>query len=254
MTGFKILNQEMKIIKKIQSIKFNSNKNTVSNKKTKEKNKENAENEKYNKLMYEFSHYQLPRCVHTYLKLFSDIKLEDTLSNCLENLEDISKNNYLNCTCNNERSLINRYSVNLLSCLIPLDFIDNFDTNKNNNQNSSVATKENNLIEKANSLKSKTLNMNSKKNEINYNPFRLQNINSTFMVPNCFLEKNQNVFIKKKTNKKVKFVDEVYNKNLVEEILIKSFKGYNMKNNFSTNKETTSSCSVFKNTACCIII
>ena len=135
-----------------------------------------------------------------------------------------------------------------------MDFIDNFDTNKNNNQNSSVATKENNLIEKANSLKSKTLNMNSKKNEINYNPFRLQNINSTFMVPNCFLEKNQNVFIKKKTNKKVKFVDEVYNKNLVEEILIKSFKGYNMKNNFSTNKETTSSCSVFKNTACCIII
>ena len=254
MTGFKILNQEMKIIKKIQSIKFNSNKNTVSNKKTKEKNKENAENEKYNKLMYEFSHYQLPRCVHTYLKLFSDIKLEDTLSNCLENLEDISKNNYLYCNCNNERSLINRYSVNLLSCLIPLDFIDNFDTNKNNNQNSSVATKENNLIDKANSLKSKTLNMNSKKNEINYNPFRLQNINSTFMVPNCFLEKNQNVFVKKKTNKKVKFVDEVYNKNLVEEILIKSFKGYNMKNNFSTNKETTSSCSVFKNTACCIII
>ena len=50
------------------------------------------------------------------------------------------------------------------------------------------------------------------------------------------------------------FVDEVYNKNLVEEILIKSFKGYDMKNNFSTNKDTTSSCSVFKNTACCIII
>ena len=44
MTGFKILNQEMKIIKKIQSIKFNLNKNTTSNKKTKEKNKENAEN------------------------------------------------------------------------------------------------------------------------------------------------------------------------------------------------------------------
>ena len=73
------------------------------------------------------------------------------------------------------------------------------------------------------------------------------------MVPNYFLDKSQNVFSKKKTKKKVKFVDEVYNKNLVEEILIKSFKGYNMKNNFSTNKGITSNCNVFNNSACCKI-
>ena len=253
-TGFKILNQEMKIIKKIQSIKFNLNKQVQPQKKSKGKNKENTENEKYNKLMYEFSHYQLPRCVHTYLKLFSSMKIEDTLSNCLENLEDISKNIYLNCACNNEKSLINRYSINLLSCLIPLDYIDNYDVNKsNNNPNQSVQTKENNISDKPSSLKSRTLNIKIKPNETNVNSFILDNINSTFMVPNCFMDKNTNVFIKKKTKKKVKFVDEVYNKNLVEEILIKSFKGYNMKNNYSTNKSTSSNCNVFRNTACCSI-
>ena len=47
--------------------------------------------------------------------------------------------------------------------------------------------------------------------------------------------------------------DEYYNKNLVEEIQIKSFKMYNKGNNFSNDK-TTSGCSVFRNTVCCIII
>ena len=253
-TGFKILNQEMKIIKKIQSIKFNLNKQVQPQKKSKGKKQENVENEKYNKLMYEFSHYQLPRCVHAYLKLFSNIKIEDSLNNCLEILEDISKNIYLNCTCSNEKSLINRYSLNLLSCLIPLDYIDNYDVNKsNNNPNQSTITKENNISDKPSSLKSRTLNVKIKNNETNVNSFILENINSTFMVPNVFMDKNTNVFIKKKTKKKVKFVDEVYNKNLVEEILIKSFKGYNMKNNYSTNKSTSSNCNVFKNTAYFII-
>ena len=178
----------------------------------------------------------------------------NSLNNCLEILEDISKNIYLNCTCSNEKSLINRYSLNLLSCLIPLDYIDNYDVNKsNNNPNQSTITKENNISDKRSSLKSRTLNVKIKNNETNVNSFILENINSTFMVPNVFMDKNTNVFIKKKTKKKVKFVDEVYNKNLVEEILIKSFKGYNMKNNYSTNKSTSSNCNVFKNTACCII-
>ena len=252
-TGFKILNQEMKIIKKIHSIKFNLNQKNQPQKKAKGKNPENIENEKYNKLMYEFSHYQLPRCVHTYLKLFSDMKIEDTLNNCLEILEDISKNINLNCNCNNERSVINRYSVNLLSCLIPLDFIDNYDTNQNNNQILTTATKENNISDKGSSLKSKTLNVKIKKNENNFSSFRIDNINSTFMVQDCFMESNQNICNKKRTKKIVKFVDEVYNKNLVEEILIKSFKNYNMKNNFSTNKNTNSNCNVFRNTACCFI-
>ena len=251
MTGFKILNQEMKIIKKIQSIKFNSNKKTTSKKKEKGKNADNLENEKYNQLMYEFSHYQLPRCVHTYLKLFSIIKLEDTLNNCLENLEDISKNIYLNCNCNNGKSLINRYSLNLLSCLIPLDFIDNFDINKTNDQNLNLSPKNLNISDQV-SVKNTTLNIHVK-NENNYNLFNLDNINATFMVPNCFIDKNHNIFMRKKTKKKVKFVDEVYNKNLVEEILVKSYKGYNMRNNFSTNKSTTTNCNVFKNSSCCYI-
>ena len=252
-TGFKILNQEMKIIKKIQSIKFNLNQKNQPHKKAKGKNQENIENEKYNKLMYEFSHYQLPRCVHTYLKLFSNMKIEDTLNNCLENLEDISKNIYLNCNCNKERSIINRYSVNLLSCLIPLDFIDNYEVNKNNDTNQSIATKENNISDKGSSLKSKTLNIKIKENNNNFNMFSLENINSTFMAQNCFMDSNQNVFKRKRTKKKVKFVDEVYNKNLVEEILIKSFKNYNMKNNFSNNKGTSTNCNVLRNTSCCYI-
>ena len=255
-TGFKILNQEMKIIKKIQSIKFNLNKKMNSKKKTKGKNSANLENEQYNQLMYEFSHYQLPRCVHTYLKLFSSIKIDDSLNSCLETLEDISKNISLNCNCNNEKSVINRYSLNLLSCLIPLDFIDNLDLSKTNEQSENIENMSpinKNPANKANSLKSKTLNLNSKSYENNIKLLNLENINSTFMVPNYFLDKSQNVFSKKKTKKKVKFVDEVYNKNLVEEILIKSFKGYNMKNNFSTNKGITSNCNVFKNSACCKI-
>ena len=135
-----------------------------------------------------------------------------------------------------------------------MDYIDNYDVNKgNNNPNQSTITKENNISDKPSSLKSRTLNVKIKNNETNVNSFILENINSTFMVPNVFMDKNTNVFIKKKTKKKVKFVDEVYNKNLVEEILIKSFKGYNMKNNYSTNKSTSSNCNVFKNTACCII-
>ena len=47
-------------------------------------------------------------------------------------------------------------------------------------------------------------------------------------------------------------MDEAYNKNLVEEIIIKSFKGYNKGNNFSSNKDSNN-CSVFKNTSCCYI-
>lgn len=89
-TGFKILNQEMKVIKKMKYIKFNNTRNltnrnntikeedefgnlAVSNKNTRlgltlKSSKSRAENsvngDKINSLMYELSHYQLPRCVH----------------------------------------------------------------------------------------------------------------------------------------------------------------------------------------------
>ena len=53
--------------------------------------------------------------------------------------------------------------------------------------------------------------------------------------------------------KKVTFVDEVYNKSLVEEIQIKSFKGYNMRNNYMMSERYTN-CKVCRKTACCLII
>jgi len=241
-TGFKILNQEMKMIRKIQSIKFNFNKKSVSPKKMKENKKVDSEDEKINQLMYEFSHYQLPRCVHAYLKLLSNIKIEDTLSNCLENLEEISKNIYQNCNCNNDKNVINRYSINLLSCLVSLDFIDDMNNEDDNDKNLYD-------ISQATSLKSHTMNYNSKiKDNININVFTIDNVNSTFVMQNC----NPRVYNRKRIKKKVKFVDEVYNKNLVEEIQIKSFKMYNKGNNYVSGRSTTN-CNVFRNAACCNI-
>ena len=67
-----------------------------------------------------------------------------------------------------------------------MDYIDNYDVNKsNNNPNQSTITKENNISDKRSSLKSRTLNVKIKNNETNVNSFILGNINSTFMVPNC---------------------------------------------------------------------
>ena len=56
----------------------------------------------------------------------------------------------------------------------------------------------------------------------------------------------------KKTKKKVKFVDEVYNKSLIEEIQIKSYKGYNVKNNYIYGEDNN-----YKNDkklSCCLLI
>ena len=63
---------------------------------------------------------------------------------------------------------------------------------------------------------------------------------------------NPRVYNRKRIKKKVKFVDEVYNKNLVEEIQIKSFKMYNKGNNYVSGRSTTN-CNVFRNAACCNI-
>lgn len=251
-TGYKVLNQEMKIIKKMQNIKFNLNKNINLSSNKKLNISTNVENEQLNQLMYEFSHYQLPRCIHSYLKLFHNIKIEDSLNKCLDNLEEISKNIYQNCSCNNGKSLINNYSLNLLSCLIPLDYVENFDEDETNDKDKN----QNNSINKSNiennSLKSKTLKSSKSHKEINNFPyFRKENADSSFKMPNYFFNQNPELN-KKKTKKRVKFVDEVYNKSLIEEIFIKSFKGYNMKNNFANSRNSTD-CNVFKNSKCCII-
>jgi hypothetical protein len=121
-TGFKILNQEMKILKIMRYIKFNNyfkdNKNRNNTIKEEDENEnENANNydmksnkskvndnlinaDKINNLMNELSLYQLPRCIHIYCKLFNDLTEDDSLNNCLENLEEISKNIYKLGLCN----------------------------------------------------------------------------------------------------------------------------------------------------------
>ena len=53
-------------------------------------------------------------------------------------------------------------------------------------------------------------------------------LNNHPKVTNIFFDNKPNIYAKKKVKKKVKFVDEVYNKSLIEEIPIKSFKGYNV--------------------------
>ena len=259
-TGFKILNQEMKIIKKMKIIKFNlvskkvskkinnntikeedENNNLVLNTNKSSENKDLIPSDKLNEFMHELSHYQLPRCVHTYTKLFNDLKEEDTINNCLENLEEISKNIYEICNCNKEKKDPNNYSVNLLSCLIPLDHINGTQSSKNviNNNNSTDA----------NSLRCQTFNCIPKKKVVNIQ--YLLNKNPTFKIPTYLFDKKPNVFNPKKPKKKVKFVDEIYNKSLIEEVYIKSFKGYNLRNNYTSDSLTN--CKVCKKTVCCLI-
>ena len=260
-TGFKILNQEMKIIKIMRFLKFNNNFRDIANKNNTIKEEDENENEngninydnksnkskindnlvnseKLNKLIQELSLYQLPRCVHTYTKLFNDLTEEDSLEKCLENLEDISKNiNKLGlCNCLKEKNGINATSINLLSCLIPKDNLDNYNIetmggNINfNDSNHEISRK----------IKSKTF-LDSKNNifSLNNHPSKINKI---------IFDKNQT----KKNKKKVKFVDEVYNKSLIEEIQIKSFKGYNVKNNY-TYGEDINKYKSDKKSSCCMI-
>ena len=263
-TGFKILNQEIKIIKKMKIIKFNIqkigkklNNNTIKEEeeennnlilninKTNEKN-DLINSDKYNEFIHEFSHYQLPRCVHAYTQLFNDLKEEDTINKCLEKLEEISKNIYKICSCNKEKNDSNICLVNLLSCLIPLDHV------KNNDVKSSSKYIINNInTTDANSLRCQTFNLNQKEKIVNMK--YLLNKNATFKIPNYLFEPKPIVFNQKKSKKKVKFVDEIYNKSLIEEIYIKSFKGYNLRNNYSFS-DSYSKCKVFKKTVCCSII
>ena len=67
------------------------------------------------------------------------------------------------------------------------------------------------------------------------------------------LENKATIYQKKKAKKKVKFVDEVYNKSLVEEIQIKSFKGYNVKNNYIYG-DNSNNYKSDKKTICCSLI
>ena len=281
-TGFKILNQEMKIIKKIQCIKFNYkfNKN-ITNRNNTIKEEDESENagvssstknrkseyclylpssksrggegalssEKKNNLIYEISHYQLPRCVHVYCKLLNDITEEDSIYQCLEMLDEISKNlNKLNlCNCIKEKKDGNITSINLLSCLIPKDNLDNYNIEALNiNLNDNINENDNNNEEGqkiSKDIKSKTMF----ENKSNY-----FSLNNHPKLTSIILE-NKTLFPKKKAKKKVKFVDEMYNKSLVEEIPIKSFKGYNVKNNYVYG-DNSNNYKSDKKTICCLLI
>jgi hypothetical protein len=201
--------------------------------------------EKINHLMHELSLYNLPRCVHIYSKLFNDLTEEDSINKCLENLEEISKNNYKLglCNCIKEKNKINMTSINLLSCLIPKDNLDNYniETMGNFNNNNNEEEEENHKVSKPS--KSKTF-LDTK---VNY--FSLNNHPSK---KNKIIFEQKQTIINKKNKKKVKFVDEVYNKSLVEEIQIKSFKGYNVKNNY-TYGEDSNNYKSDKKTSCCLI-
>jgi len=263
-TGFKILNQEMKVIKKMKIIKFDltikkigkkifnntikeedENNNLNLNAEKTRENDDLINSDKLNEFIHELSHYQLPRCVHAYTKLFNDVKEEDSINKCLENLEEISKNIYQICTCNKDKNILNNVSINLLSCLIPID------TLKNNNIESSNKNLTNiNNSHDANSLRCQTFNVIPKQK--NRNIKYLFNKNPTFKISNYLFDQKPIVYNSKKPKKKVKFVDEIYNKPLTEEICIKSFKGYNLKNNY-TSSDSLTNCKVCRKTVCCSI-
>ena len=99
-------------------------------------------------------------------------------------------------------------------------------------------------VEKLKNVKSKTM-LDNKPNYFS--------LNNHPKVTNFIFDNKPKIFTKKKVKKKVKFVDEVYNKSLIEEIPIKSFKGYNVKNNF-TYGENVNNYKSDKKTSCCSII
>ena len=268
-TGFKILNQEMKIIKKMKIIKFNliykkpnrknnntikeedENNNLILNINKPKDNNDLISNDKLNEFMHELSHYQLPRCIHTYTKLFNDLQEEDTINKCLENLEEISKNIHEICNCHKEKNSSNNvYSINLLSCLIPLNNLKNYNIDQNSNINNITNSKINTTTD-LQSLRCQTFNIDPK--PTNGKLYVSYNKNATFKVSSYLFDKKQNIYKNKKPKKKVKFVDEVYNKSLIEEICIQSFKGYNMRNNYASSSNY-SNCRICRKTACCSII
>ena len=279
-TGFLILNQEMELLKEMRRIKFNNNTKEILNQNNTIKEEEEIENEnlfntnnfnmksnrsnrtkieepiissdKINILINEISLYQLPRCVHVYCKLFHDLTEEDSIIKYLEKLEDISKNviNLGLCNCIKEKQRMStNTSINLLSCLIPKDNLDNYNIERmgvnlfNEEDNSINNNEENNKIIKV-SNKSSTFFDGRKASFLVLN-------NHPSKINKAVLEAKPTIF-NKKNKKKVKFVDEVYNKSLVEEVLIKSFKGYNVKNNYTYGEDNNYKTD--KKTSCCLII
>ena len=275
-TGFEILNQEMELLNKMKNIKFNTSFNEMVSKNHTIKEEDENENDnllninnnmnlkssrsvieepivssdKISIFMKELSLYQLPRCVHIYTKLFHDLAEEDSLNKCLEKLEDISKNvsNLGLCNCIKEKKKISSTSINLLSCLIQKDNLDSYNIERMGNnliyeEYANNTEEANNRI--SNNAKSRTFFDGRKTNflKLTNHPSKM---NLAILAP-------KNAMFTKKIKKRVKFVDEVYNKSLIEEVLIQSYKGYNVKNNY-TYREDNNNSKNNKKTSCCLII
>ena len=126
-SGFKILNQEMKIFHKIKKIKFGKDENDTT---SLNDNIKKTQTSKLNKFINKLTYFNLPRNKNLYVQLYNNITEEDSLFKCIELIDDLSKNEneidiiLKNSIQNPQQEIINPnliYTHNLLSCLIPLD-------------------------------------------------------------------------------------------------------------------------------------
>ena len=131
-----------------------------------------------------------------------------------------------------------------------LNNLKNYNIDQNSNINNITNSKINTTTD-LQSLRCQTFNIDPK--PTNGKLYVSYNKNATFKVSSYLFDKKQNIYKNKKPKKKVKFVDEVYNKSLIEEICIQSFKGYNMRNNYASSSNY-SNCRICRKTACCSII
>ena len=240
-SGFKILNQEMKIFHKIKKIKFGKDENDTT---SLNENIKKTQTSKLNKFINKLTYFNLPRNKNLYVQLYNNITEEDSLFKCIELIDDLSKNEneidiiLKNSIQNPQQEIINPnliYTHNLLSCLIPLDT----KAQQDNSGNYSISD-----YQLKNSLKCSTFDNNPDSPEI------LVNNKITTFKESVIITRKKHHQLKKK---KVKFVDDIYNKPIAEIIPIKCFKSHNIRNNFESFSGEVC-CKGCKQTSCCVII
>ena len=245
-SGFKILNQEMRACKKIRKLRFpGENENIYSRT---DINK--VHTSKINKLIKKLECFNLPRNRNLYIQLYNNIKEEDSYLKYIEIIDELSKtNNEINYFLKNSSTNYQEenknflYNQNLLSCLIP------FNTSKSKYEKSEVEYPIDQKI--TDNLKSNTF-------EKNIDSGQILSINkiSKLKETELLIDRRPIIITKKsqaQKKKRVKFVDAVYNKKIAEIIPIKCYKSHNVKNHFGGFSGEIC-CSAFKTTSCCLII
>ena len=240
-SAFKIINQEMKIFNKIKKIKFSKEENETTEATALNDDRKKNIPSKLNKFINKLTYFDLPRNKNLYVQLYNNITEEDSLFKCIELIDDLSKNEneidvYLkNNIQNPQPEIINSiYTHNLLSCLIPLD---NTKAQPDITENFSLSD-----FQANNCIKSSTFDQNPD------SPPILQS--RKIFKESVIITRKKHPQLKKK---KVKFVDEIYNKPLADIIPIKCFKSHNIRNNFASFSEDIC-CKGCKQTSCCVII